>query len=277
MRDLDRIREVREYRVSGPQAMTFLVSALLLVGSVFVVGYQFGRLGAPADADLLAPLGSAEQSDPGAVLAEMMARRNSEAALSAAARPVSRVGDRLTASDDTTPAVPGLVASDVASLHEDAEITQAEPEGSDLPATDAEEAVPDLREVPGGTDAVAVVELVERSAPEPTPEPAPEPTPEPDLPPESLAVQAVSPLPLPPTGKGYTVQVGAYETEEEAAAAVGVLQARGLPVFLVTAVVNGKTWHRVRVGLHSTRESAEASATQLAGATAFPPYVTTQP
>jgi len=276
VRDLDRIREVREYRISGPQVMTFLVSGLLLIGSVFVVGYQFGRLRAPSDAALLAPLGSAEQRDPGAVLAEMMARRTSDAALSAAAPSLKlEVEDHLTATDDTA-ASPGLVASDVAALPVDAEITSAEPPPE--PEVTEPEVAPESEVVAEPTPEPEV-------APEPTPELVvehvsvavvedPEPTPEsvPELP----SVEAGA-LPAPPSGRGYTVQVGAYETREEAAETIQTLQAQGLPVFHVSAVVNGKTWHRVRVGMHATRALADASAVQLAEATEYTPYVTSQP
>ena len=279
MRDLDRIREVREYKVSGPQLTTFLLSGLLLVGAVFIVGYQVGRLRAPADAELLEPLGAAEQRDPGAVLAEMMARRADEAALSAAAAPVPRI----TASDDTAPS-PGLRASDVAALPDSAEVapdpadptpadpapadpTPADPTAADPTPADmatsapapAEEPVPDLAEVSAGEDPPAVA-VVERPDPV-TPAAAPE----------------LAPLPAAPAGRGYTVQVGAYATRAEAADTVAALQVHGLPVFHVEAVVNGQTWHRVRVGLHATREGAEASAQLLADSTPFPPYVTAQP
>jgi cell division septation protein DedD len=262
VRDLDRIREVREYRISGPQVMTFLVSGLLLIGSVFVLGYQFGRLRAPSDAALLAPLGSAEQRDPGAVLAEMMARRTSEAALSAGTPALTAVEDHLTASDDTAES-PGLVASDVAALPVDAEITSAEAATAPLPEPPDE---PESEVVPEPEVVVEHVSVAVVPEPEPTPEAVPE------LPSVEARV-----LPAAPSGRGYTVQVGAYETQEEAAATIRALQAQGLPVFHVSALVNGKTWHRVRVGMHATRALADASAEQLAEATEYTPYVTSQP
>lgn len=252
--------------------MTFLVSGLLLVASVFVVGYQFGRLRAPSDAALLAPLGSAEQRDPGAVLAELMARRTSDAALSAAPT-LTAVEDQLTATDDTT-VPPGLVASDVAALPADAEITSAEPSALDLEVESEPESVPTIvpeaESVPEPeVESEPVVEHVSVAA---VSEPAPAPEVVPELPSIEVGV-----LPAPPPGRGYTVQVGAYETREEAAATIRILQAQGLPVFHVSAVVNGKTWHRVRVGMHTSRSAADASAEQLGEATEYTPYVTSQP
>jgi len=279
VRDLDRIREVREYRVTGPQALTVGVSLLLLVSAIFVVGYQLGRLNTPADAELMAPIGAADLQDPGAVLAEMMARRTDEAALSAAAPPVE---PRLRVSDDTaSPPPTGLVATDVAALPEDTEIaprepalavvdTTPEPTPEPAPTPDpTPEPVPELVEVSAGGDAPAggeartVVEVV-AVVEDPTPAPP--------------AAEAAGPsLPVAPAGRGYTVQVGAYETEAEAAETVAVLQQQGLPVFHVEAVVNGKTWHRVRVGIHPSRAAAEEAAEALSAATPFPPFVTTQP
>ena len=272
MRDLDRIREVREYRVTGPQALTVGVSLLLLVSAIFVVGYQLGRLNTPADAELMAPIGAADLQDPGAVLAEMMARRTDEAALSAAAPPAE---PRLRVSDDTAAPPPsGLVATDVAALPEDTEIaprapalavvdttpepTEPVPEPEPTP-----EPVPELVEVSAGGDAPNVAEVV-AVVEDPTPAPP-------------AAEAAGSSLPAAPAGRGYTVQVGAYETQAEAAETVAVLQKQGLPVFHVEAVVNGKTWHRVRVGIHPSRAAAEEAAEALSAATPFPPFVTTQP
>lgn len=93
------------------------------------------------------------------------------------------------------------------------------------------------------------------AAPEPAPEPAPAPAPAPRLEVESRAPSS-----------GYGLQLGAFETEEEAAA---FLEAhaealRGLPVFVIATVIPERgTWHRVRAGAVKQRADAEALKRKL--------------
>lgn len=285
MRDLDRIREVREFRVTGPQLTSFLVSAVVLTAAVFAVGYQLGRLQAPVDVALLEPLG-ADERDAGSLLAEMLAEDEAPALASTA--------PSLTTSDSTRsrpPAEPELV--------EEPELP-GEPEPVD--AVDAEPIDAEPIPLPGPADEVAaigvdepstprpalVVEVVERSfpadEPEPAAEPVVEPTPAPaveaapDLPTTTPDQPAVASLPGPPSGRGFTVQVGAFESLVEAADTLRSLQAQGHgDAFHVSAEVNGTTWHRVRVGLFPNRADADAAAQRLANATPHGTFVTSQP
>jgi len=81
-----------------------------------------------------------------------------------------------------------------------------------------------------------------------------------------------------PEGRtGFTVQLAAYETPQEAAALISSLKSKGFEAFHQRAQVGAKTWYRVRVGLHSSREAAEQEAERLAKASPFTPYVTSHP
>ncbi len=67
-------------------------------------------------------------------------------------------------------------------------------------------------------------------------EPEPERRPEPERP--SPAV----------TGRLYTVQVAAFDTPDEARLWADRLSQRGYPAWTTRAVVNGRTFHRLRIG-----------------------------
>ena len=75
MRDLDRIQEVSEYRVTGPQLGTLVVLTALLVGGAGLAGYQAGLMHGPVDEELLSPSTGAATGG-GAVLADMLAERD---------------------------------------------------------------------------------------------------------------------------------------------------------------------------------------------------------
>jgi cell division septation protein DedD len=81
----------------------------------------------------------------------------------------------------------------------------------------------------------------------------------------------------PPPGRGYTVQVAAYANPSEALALIRNLRGKGIDAFHQSADVQGKTWHRVRVGMHGSKSAAEDSAKALQSRVPFPPYVTSQP
>ena len=72
MRDLDRIREVREYRVTGPQLASLIGLIAVLVGAGFALGLQVGLLRQPLDERLLSPSVGGER-DSSAVLADLLA------------------------------------------------------------------------------------------------------------------------------------------------------------------------------------------------------------
>ena len=137
-----------------------------------------------------------------------------------------------------------------------------------------------LLEVQDAEAPTLVVEKIERSFPEKAEAPSVQ-TPEP-----VAVVEVVEPvkpappaksLPGAPAGTGYTVQVGAFESIEDAAETLRTLQSRGHDAFHVSAKVNGKTYHRVRVGLYPSRSEADDAAKRLAGATPHGTFVTQQP
>ncbi|AGH94823.1 SPOR domain-containing protein [Pseudobdellovibrio exovorus] len=61
----------------------------------------------------------------------------------------------------------------------------------------------------------------------------------------------------------FTVQVGAYPTEAEAADMTQTLQRQGYKTSYVPANVNGKTWYRVSVGLFGTIKEAQDYKTEF--------------
>jgi len=86
-------------------------------------------------------------------------------------------------------------------------------------------------------------------------------TPEPAKP----ATKARIALPPPPSGTGtFTVQVSSWESRATADAQAAALVAKGLPAFVEEGVVEGETWHRVRVGRFATEADAEKEAARLA-------------
>lgn len=268
MRDLDRIQEVSEYRVTGPQLTSVAVSALVLLVAVFGIGFQLGRLQTPVDVALLEPVGATE--DPESLLAEMLAEKEGRTLASTAPeRP-------LAATDDTAPE-PIEPATEAPVPDEPAVAEPVEPEEPEEPV-EPEEPTESPELVASDVKPAYVREVIERSEPE-TPQPQAE------EPPEELAVAEATPepvaaapaLPRAPAGRGFTVQVGAYETVAEAQDIIRALQARGAEVFHVEANVNGRTWHRVRVGLYPSRAAAESAAAGLQDATPDAPFVTSQP
>jgi cell division septation protein DedD len=63
---------------------------------------------------------------------------------------------------------------------------------------------------------------------------------------------------------GWSVQAMATTDAQEANDCAQKLKAKGYEVYLVEADVEGKTWHRVRVGNFATRRDAENTRVQLA-------------
>jgi len=99
----------------------------------------------------------------------------------------------------------------------------------------------------------AAAEPVAVESPSDPPPPAP---PQEPVPPEDTPVFA------PPT-QGWSVQVGAYTSAQEADARVAGLRAQDLDAWRAEALVKGRTWFRVRVGSHDTRDAAQDAAREL--------------
>jgi cell division septation protein DedD len=88
------------------------------------------------------------------------------------------------------------------------------------------------------------------------PKPAPQPayalsvTSRPEIPSNAAAPKPISSRPQVPLKpiQIWTVQVAAMARREDAEALAGMLRDKGYDAYVVTADVNAKTWHRVRVG-----------------------------
>ncbi len=278
MRDLDRIKEVREFRVTGPQLTSLLLSTLVLASAVFAIGFQLGHLRSPVDLALFEPLGESDQ-DATSLLAAMLAEKEGRTLASTAPTTGALATDERAGSEASEPAA-ALSASDVRDAEVEAEryaAEEAEAERIEAERIEAEEAeaerlaaLAELEAERAAEERRRVVEVVERSFPEGT-EPAPE------LATVTAAPPVAPTLPAPPAGRGYTVQVGAFESIDDAAATIARLRSKGLEAFHVSATVNGTVYHRVRVGLYATQAEATTAAAKLEGATAHGTYVTEQP
>jgi hypothetical protein len=73
------------------------------------------------------------------------------------------------------------------------------------------------------------------------------------------------PVVVPPAGAGgdYTVQVSSWMTQGKASEEAAKLTAGGFNAFVEEAVVQGETWHRVRIGHYATQKEAATAASQL--------------
>ncbi len=293
MRDLERLKEVREYRVTGPQVASLLGLCALLMVAAFVAGFEVGLWQRPVDEQLLEPAGFVDR-DPGEVLADLLAERSREEVESASGELPSLDSPPNPSDAEAEEAVGGVIAlAESAMAEEDKEPLviaaeaievvrrEAVPEGADDPLVSdagARENAPLVAR--DDTQTAAAAEPPGsggtglRSAPVASGQRTE------GLPPlvahEPLEVSRVS-LPGPPsTDSGFTVQVGAYESEEEAAGVIERLRKQGFEAFHHQAKVGTKTWHRVRVGVFSSRALAEEEGRKLASVVPFSPFVTRQ-
>ena len=118
-----------------------------------------------------------------------------------------------------------------------------------------------------------VEEELEPRLPEALPEPEPEPfvveadqgaNPQEPEPPQSS--EPSTPQALPATG--WAVQVASYPNSEEAHRHLERLKSDGHKAYLISALVKGQTWYRVRVGPYETKEgarSAQGALSELLG------------
>lgn len=77
-----------------------------------------------------------------------------------------------------------------------------------------------------------------------------------------------APVPPAPTddvvpSTGWAVQVASYPTAEEAEFSVEAFRTEGLAAYRVGALVDGRTWYRVRIGGFDTRAAAEDARERL--------------
>src|SRR3972149_4609258 len=74
----------------------------------------------------------------------------------------------------------------------------------------------------------------------------------------------IAALPAIQPGGRYTVQIAAFQKEEEAKQIVNNLKSKGYPAFIKTSEIPGKgTWHKVRIGTFTTRATAKLYANNL--------------
>ena len=299
MRDLDRLKEVREYRVTGPQLAALLGLGLLVVVAAFVAGFEAGLWRRPIDEDLMRPAGSDGERDAGEVLAALLAERPEDEE-DDGGPPRLKAPSLVTSIED--PDADAEQEAGTSSAEEDQELLDAvaasggeSDPGALTVVDDTRAAAPDAEQAPleasptvSESDPEPVSEETEAEAPvaeEPTPAaPTPDPVSPPvaeaseehEAPPSDGADEAA--LAASPSGRtGFTVQLAAYPSSVEAGELVGDLRSKGFEAFHQEAHVEGKTWYRVRVGVYSSRQDAEREASRLAEVSPFTPYVTTQP
>jgi len=66
------------------------------------------------------------------------------------------------------------------------------------------------------------------------------------------------------SGKGFSVQVGAYLDRHNAEKMLIFLKGRGYPAVIFTKPdTKGNTWHNVRIGVYSTRREAMNAGTKF--------------
>lgn len=178
----------------------------------------------------------------------------------AASRPV--LAKSSTSSDEE--AVPVALNSNAAS--------DAGDSAQDPPATNSE---------PEKTTTAPEQQIADSSASEPEKQ-SPKPDPAPPAPQEKLPAQeptASSAVALdadktsddPP---GFSLQIGAFQSEDNALRCVSSFKTRGYPVFVFhTLDAHGRTWHTVRIGHYPSAEKASAAAAVFKGKEKMPVFV----
>ena len=260
MRDLDRIQEVSEYRVTGPQLGSLVVLILVLVSFSGLAGYQAGVMHGPVDEELLDPSTGAAAGGS-AVLADLLAERQLGTGEAAGGGGIEGVPRRMDAPE---------LSNSLNDPNPDLEIVDASPEGDQTAAGSEVEAAASEGET---SEAQPEVEVV--AEPEPV---SPAPATEAEVVETASTEDGSRSASDAPRGKGFTIQLAAYPSSKEAGELVGSLRAAGFEEsFYQVAAVNGRTWYRVRVGVYRSRAEALAAAGRLAGVSPYDPYITTHP
>ncbi len=226
MRDLERLQDEMEYRVSPGQLRLVFLGVLAVACAIFAVGVSVGKR--------LEPGSTALAVDP---LAE----------IDRAAAPAAEAAQE--EEPEGEPEAPALTYHN--------ELTQREPARRNRAALPRD---PEERDRASEEERPAPAAPAEPAAPAPrarAPRSAPAPAPAPD-PEEPVPTEPARPEePEPGESAVYTLQVGSFETREEAGQFAADLRTRGHPTFLVrTSMPERGTWYRVRVGpFHSRREA----------------------
>ena len=282
MRDLERLKEVRNYRVTGPQLVSLFGLAALVVVAAFVAGFEVGLWQRPVDNDLLSPGGVHGEREASEVLAALLAEREQESTPEPALVPERMVAPSLSESLDKIDAVAEELPSEdkreaIATDSAEAEASsREEPPSGDALTTRDDTVRPTTDEPPAEEPPAEEPPAEEPPAEEPPAEepPAEEPPAEVS---EPSTVTTELELPSASGRRGYTVQLAAYESAKEASELIKSLKGQGYDAFHQRAEIGGKTWYRVRVGLHSTRAEAEEEAKRIKKSSSFKPYVTSHP
>ena len=83
----------------------------------------------------------------------------------------------------------------------------------------------------------------------------------------------MSSMPPAPQGEGWTVQVASCENREYARHLVDVYFGRGYEAYVTSAMVEGQTYYRVRIGNLQTYPAAKALKLELADRYSIAPWI----
>lgn len=252
MRDQDKLREKIELSLDNRQVVSLVIGSLVVLGVVFVLGVMVGKGLAPggkgAPQDLLGTLDRAAVADAGPQLALTFQKELTQPA--------------------PAPLPPPLEAR--------------APKAAERPAPKVE---PHPQPVPAETVAVAVAEPAEKPLQPkepPTEEPkAPAPAPQMDKKLADAFTAAKKDAPrkevLSPAApkEGFTVQVAASQSKDEADGVLQKLRGSGLRPYVMDVEIPGKGhWYRVRLGSFKGRDDAERYARDLKRETGLTAFVT---
>lgn len=245
LKDLDRIQDRGNLRLSTGQARTLAAGVVFLLVLAFVLGLQVGRVFSHTEEEVSAPdMASADRS-----IAEILDGY--------------RAGATPPSTTSTAPVEP-LDEEEIPVLDADVEDALAEeaPTAVDEPPTPEEAPTPQIEPL------IAQ----EPATPLPLP-PIPEvPRVEVIEPPPAPASRWAS-LPSPGGSGGYAVQLAAFSQASEAELMASELEQANARVYQMEVEVNGEIWHRVRVGRFATRADAAAWLGELGAFTPFEPIV----
>jgi cell division septation protein DedD len=223
MRDAHRMKDKLDLSLDSRQIVSLLIAGMVVLGAVFVLGVVVGK-----------KLSEGERAGPPAdVLAQLDEK----------AREMKKVSEE-----------PPLTFQSA--------LTQKEP-----PAAPAAPAAPVKASPPERPPEAAVAVAVVPPAPAPAapPEPEPEAEVEPEAPPAAPEPPRARTAKLPPAmpsrppQTGFTLQLSASQSREEADRFAAMMRDRGYAPYIVAAEVPGRgTWHRVRMGSFPTKEAAQA-------------------
>ncbi len=112
-----------------------------------------------------------------------------------------------------------------------------------------------------------------RSAPSPGSSPGPSQAQPPASTPANITPSPPPARPAPPGAQSWVVQVASLSVPDAAERLRDELRGKGYPAFIEQAVINGITYHRVRVGPEVDRARAESMATAIGAQTGGTPLV----